>query len=128
MPTVLPFRATWPRGHQRSEGSSPNTYPSGPATATPGHAASGGLRYAAWSRDDDRRREEHGELLTIPDLWWQVQHGWATITMTRQLNTENGGVGNFGNWIGGQLIMAADGLIWVWLCGLRFLWRSDRPL
>ena len=45
-----------------------------------------------------------------------------------QLNTENGGVGNFGNWIGGQLIMAAIGLIWVWLCGLRFLWRSDRPL
>lgn len=66
--------------------------------------------------------------LTVPDLWWQAQHGWATITMTRQLNTENGGVGNFGNWIGGQLIMAAIGLIWVWLCGLRFLWRSDRPL
>src|SRR5215469_46805 len=33
--------------------------------------------------------------LTIPDLWWQAQHGWATITMTQRLNTENGGVGNF---------------------------------
>ena len=24
-------------------------------------------------------------LCTIPDLWWQAHHGWATIAMTRAL-------------------------------------------
>ena len=24
----------------------------------------------------------------VPDLWWQAQHGWATIAMTRALNRE----------------------------------------
>lgn len=27
---------------------------------------------------------------TIPDIWWQAQHQWATIAMTRVLNQENG--------------------------------------
>ncbi len=67
-------------------------------------------------------------LFTIPDLWWQAQHQWATIAMTRQLNQENGGLGNIPSWIFGQLIMSAVALIWVWLAGLRFLWRSGRPL
>jgi len=67
-------------------------------------------------------------LFTIPDIWWQAQHQWATIAMTRQLNQENGGPGNYANWIIGQLIMTAVAVIWVWLAGLRFLWRSGRPL
>jgi hypothetical protein len=65
---------------------------------------------------------------TVPDLWWQVQHHWATIAMTRALNQENGGLGNIGNWVIGQLIMSAIALVWVWIAGLRFLWRSGRPL
>ena len=65
---------------------------------------------------------------TIPDLWWQAQHNWATVAMTQALNQENGGLGNAGNWIVGQLIMVALALIWVWLAGLRFLWRSHVPL
>ena len=65
---------------------------------------------------------------TIPDIWWQAQHQWATIAMTRALNQENGGPGNIGNWVIGQLIMSALALVWVWAAGLRFLWRSGRPL
>jgi len=65
---------------------------------------------------------------TIPDLWWQAQHGWATITMTQALNHENGGLGNIGTWVAGQLVIVTLALVWVWLAGLRFLWRSRRPL
>ncbi|MGH9169752.1 MAG: hypothetical protein ACRD0Z_02600 [Acidimicrobiales bacterium] len=65
---------------------------------------------------------------TIPDVWWQSLHGWPTIAMTRVLNQENGGPGNIGSWIGGQFVMTAVALIGVWLAGLRFLWRSARPL
>ena len=65
---------------------------------------------------------------TIPDLWWQAQHHWPTIAMTRQLNQENGGLKNVGNWVAGQLIMVSLALAWVWVAGLRFLWRSQRAL
>jgi 4-amino-4-deoxy-L-arabinose transferase-like glycosyltransferase len=65
---------------------------------------------------------------TIPDLWWQAQHHWAAIAMTRALNQENGGPGNIGNWVIGQLLMSAIVLVWVWIAGLGYLWRSGRPL
>jgi 4-amino-4-deoxy-L-arabinose transferase-like glycosyltransferase len=65
---------------------------------------------------------------TVPDLWWQAQHQWATIAMTQALNRENGGLGNIGTWVIGQVIMVTLALVWVWLAGLRFLWRSGRPL
>ena len=48
--------------------------------------------------------------------------------MTHALNQKNGGLGNIGGWIIGQLIMPALALVWVWVAGLRFLWRSGRPL
>jgi hypothetical protein len=65
---------------------------------------------------------------TIPDIWWQAQHQWATIAMTRALAQENGGAGNIANWVIGQLIMTALVMVVVWVAGLRFLWRSGRPL
>ena len=65
---------------------------------------------------------------TVPDLWWQAQHLWATSAMTHALNQENGGLGNIGTWVIGQLFMTALALLWVWVAGLRFLWRSGRPL
>ena len=65
---------------------------------------------------------------TMPDIWWQAQHQWATIAMTRALNQENGGLGNISNWVIGQVIMTAVALVWVWAAGLRFLWRSGHPL
>lgn len=65
---------------------------------------------------------------TIPDIWWQAQHSWATIAMTSALNQENGGPGNIASFFVGQLIMTALVLVPVWFAGLRFLWRSERPL
>jgi hypothetical protein len=65
---------------------------------------------------------------TVPDLWWQSQHGWATIAMTQALAQENGGLPNVPGFVIGQVLMAAPVLIGVWIGGLRFLWRSGRPL
>ena len=64
----------------------------------------------------------------VPDLWWQAQHGWATIAMTQALNRENGGLANIGTWVAGQLAVVTLALARVWVAGLRFLWRSGRPL
>jgi hypothetical protein len=64
----------------------------------------------------------------VPDIWWQSQHQWATIAMTKALHQENGGPANIVTWIVGQLGMTALALVPVWVAGLRFLWRSDRPL
>lgn len=65
---------------------------------------------------------------TVPDVVWQATHGWATIAMTRQLGAENGGVGNIANFVVGQLIMVSLALLFLWISGLRFLWRSRQPL
>jgi Dolichyl-phosphate-mannose-protein mannosyltransferase len=67
-------------------------------------------------------------LFTIPDLWWQATNGWPTIAMTQALNQENGGLGNISTWVIGQLLMVNIALAWVWIVGIRFLWRSERPL
>jgi len=67
-------------------------------------------------------------VLTVPDLWWQATHHWPTITMTRRLSQENGGFANIGTWVLGQLFMVTPALAWVWMAGIRFLWRSGRPL
>jgi hypothetical protein len=67
-------------------------------------------------------------LFTIPDIWWQAQHQWATIAMSGALARENGGLVNIANWVIGQLVMSAVALVGVWVAGLRFLWRSGRPL
>ena len=64
----------------------------------------------------------------VPDLWWQAQHQWATIAMTHVLNQENGGLPNIGTWVIGQLGLVTLALVWVWVAGLRFLWRSERPM
>ncbi len=65
---------------------------------------------------------------TIPDLWWQATHGWATVSMTQHLNAENGGVGKIATWFAGQLIMTTLALVPVWIVGLRWLWRSRQPM
>ena len=64
----------------------------------------------------------------MPDLWWQAGHGWATITMTQALNQENGGPGHIADWVVGQLLIVSLAMVWIWIAGLRFLWRSGRPL
>jgi Dolichyl-phosphate-mannose-protein mannosyltransferase len=67
-------------------------------------------------------------LFTVPYLVWQAEHQWATVAMTRALNRENGGLGNVGKWVGGQLFMTSLAFIWIWMAGLRSLWRSGEPL
>jgi Dolichyl-phosphate-mannose-protein mannosyltransferase len=64
----------------------------------------------------------------VPDLWWQAQHGWATIAMTEALNRENGGLAHVGTWIVGQLGITALTLAGVSVIGLWCLSRSGRPL
>ena len=36
--------------------------------------------------------------------------------------------GSISSWVIGQVIMTTLALVWVWIAGLRFLWRSERPL
>ncbi|MET9361665.1 glycosyltransferase family 39 protein [Streptomyces sp. NPDC006632] len=67
-------------------------------------------------------------LLVLPDLWWQARHGWAMFEMTRALNAQNGGPQYIFPWIVGQLGMACLALAVLWTAGLRFSWRSGRPL
>jgi hypothetical protein len=64
----------------------------------------------------------------VPEIWWQAQHGWATVTMTRQLNRENGALLNAPLFVVGQLFLVTLALAWVWVAGLRMLWRSGRSL
>ena len=64
----------------------------------------------------------------VPDIWWQAGHQWATIDMTRRLNAENGGLLNIPVWVIGQLLVGCLAMVWVWVAGLRLLWRSGRPL
>ncbi|MFB7619903.1 ArnT family glycosyltransferase [Kitasatospora sp. NPDC056181] len=67
-------------------------------------------------------------LLVLPDLWWQAHHGWAMFEMARALNGEHGGPGNILTWLVGQLGMSCLAMALLWMAGLRFLWRSGRPL
>jgi hypothetical protein len=64
----------------------------------------------------------------VPDLWWQAQHGWATIAMTEALHRENGGLAQIGPWILFQLLIAVLSLAGVSVIGLWCLCRSGRPL
>jgi hypothetical protein len=61
---------------------------------------------------------------TVPDLWWQAQHHWAPIAMTQALNQANGGLGNVGTWVIGQVIMVTLALVWVWLAAVVLARRS----
>lgn len=67
-------------------------------------------------------------VFTIPDLWWQAHHGWATFAMTRSLSAEHGGLHNAILFIFWQPFILAPVFIGLWLTGLRVLWRSERPL
>jgi 4-amino-4-deoxy-L-arabinose transferase-like glycosyltransferase len=66
--------------------------------------------------------------LEIPDIWWQAQHQWATIAMTHSLNQKNGGLANIAVWLIGQLLVLGVVRAWGAVTGIRFLWRSGRPL
>jgi len=48
--------------------------------------------------------------------------------MTQSLNAKNGGAANIVVWILGQLLVLGLFRVWAAAAGLRFLWRSGRPL
>src|SRR5260221_1848907 len=63
---------------------------------------------------------------TIPDIWWQAQHQWATITMTRALAQENGGLANIARWGVRQLLITSPAQKVGLAARLRLLWRARR--
>ncbi|BBB02239.1 putative ABC transporter [Actinacidiphila reveromycinica] len=67
-------------------------------------------------------------LFALPDLWWQTRHDWAGLTFTHTLNQQNGGAGNISTWIIGQLLLVTLALLWVWMVGVRHMWRSGNPM
>ena len=67
-------------------------------------------------------------VFTLPDVIWQAEHGWPTIAMTHALNQENGGLGNIPTWVIGQLLMVNIFFLWLWIKGLRVLWRLATPM
>jgi len=48
--------------------------------------------------------------------------------MTHSLSQQNGGLASIATWLVGQLGMVTLALAWVWVAGLRFLWRSGQSL
>jgi hypothetical protein len=64
----------------------------------------------------------------VPDLCWQLSHGWATIAMTEALSRENGGLGQIVPFALQQLAIAVVTLAGVSVIGLCCLCRSGRPL
>ena len=67
-------------------------------------------------------------VLMAPDVGWQATHGWPSAAMTAALNARNGGPLNAVAWVVGQALMVSPVLAWVWVAGLRWLWRSGNPL
>lgn len=67
-------------------------------------------------------------LFEVPDLWWQAQHRWSGLVFTQTLNRQNGGPHNIAVWIIGQLFLVTLALMWVWVVGLKFMWRSGNPM
>jgi Dolichyl-phosphate-mannose-protein mannosyltransferase len=67
-------------------------------------------------------------VLMAPDVWWQATHGWPSAAMTTALSARNGGALNALVWVIGQVLIVSPVLTWVWVVGLRMLWRSGNPL
>jgi 4-amino-4-deoxy-L-arabinose transferase-like glycosyltransferase len=68
-------------------------------------------------------------LFVLPELWWQSRHGWAAAEMTATLNRQNGGPANIPVWVIGQfLVIVTPAAAWIWVAGLRHLWRSAAPV
>jgi 4-amino-4-deoxy-L-arabinose transferase-like glycosyltransferase len=66
-------------------------------------------------------------VCALPDLWWQAQHRWAALGMTRSLAAEHGGLHSAILFICWQPLILAPVFVGVWVLGLRLLWRSERP-
>lgn len=67
-------------------------------------------------------------IFLAPDVWWQARHDWATIEMTATLSRQNGGLAAVPVFVVGQLLVVTLAAAWIWVVGLRQLWRSRSPI
>ena len=69
-------------------------------------------------------------VIWSPNLVWNAQHDWASVTMLQNLHQENSTLGASIGFIPSQLLVVGPALIPVWLGGLRRLLRHPigRPL
>jgi len=67
-------------------------------------------------------------LLFLPNIVWQVQHGWPTASFLRSLNeTVMAGVSKL-QFVGGQLLYMNPFAAFVWIWGLVFLFsKAGKP-
>jgi Dolichyl-phosphate-mannose-protein mannosyltransferase len=71
-----------------------------------------------------------GLAIWSPNVIWNAQHHWATVSMLHSLHRENSGLGASIGFIPSQLIVVGPVLLVLWLAGLRTLLRSPfaKPL
>jgi hypothetical protein len=69
-------------------------------------------------------------LIASPDVAWNATHHWAQVSMLQSLHRENSTLGASLGFIPSQLIVVGPVLAWVWLPGLKRLFRHSvaRPL
>jgi 4-amino-4-deoxy-L-arabinose transferase-like glycosyltransferase len=63
-----------------------------------------------------------------PGLIWQAQHGWPQLTLAGQIRDEYGTPGQRAQFVVFQLVLFSLGATYLWIIGLRQLWRTQRAL
>jgi hypothetical protein len=64
---------------------------------------------------------------TVPEIWWQVHHGWATLEFSSTLHKTHGGPSRIPFFFISQLALVNAVTVVIWLRGLVWLWRSPVP-
>ena len=64
-------------------------------------------------------------VMWTPVLVWQAQHGWPQLTLAGQIRDEYGAAGERLNFFFLQLALFSAGAAYLWVVGLRALWRRD---
>lgn len=65
-------------------------------------------------------------LVWSPNIAWQIQHGWPTVEMSRNLRAEHSGIGYAAPFLVIQLLLPGWWAAPVWIGGLLALWREVR--
>lgn len=68
-------------------------------------------------------------VLWAPVLLWQARHGWPQLELARQIRAEYGTPGQRIAFVAGQFLIYGPVGGYLWVTGLRRLWRDrDRPV
>src|SRR5205085_3228413 len=65
-------------------------------------------------------------VIWLPNILWEVHHGWPSIEMSRNLRREHSGAGYTATYPLIQILLAGWYVLPVWLAGLIALWRERR--